>query len=314
MQTIFSTADVPQADAFEYWRHLTSMTVAKHDLEVGVADRATFHGELRAGRVCDLTIATWQRSQGRAHIGNDNDLLLALPASRSIVEFSNRRFQPYEINRANISLLDARMTSTISHLEPVESAVVRIPPDALERRLPVAEGGGAINRPIPLQNDADAGLLVSYVRQLAHTGPSKLSPTVIQLARQMILDLTATVFSRLTGQTARLGAANEMVMLRLRAAIEAQLTNPRAGTVTIATAADVSARHASRVLRQLDSSISDLLLERRLAKCAEALRDPRYRLRSIDDIAASYCLRKAFFVRVFTRRYGVSPQEYRAKR
>jgi len=302
MRTIFSTADVPAADAYDYWMEVACTNIVKHRGET--FDRCNFYATLRAGLLSDLSFLSWRASPGITYGDGADDLWLSLPSSRSLVEFDRRAGA---LSSTDAVLFDAREPYTARSLEPVARSVVRIPRDALTRRLSI---DAVVNQAIP--PEGDAALAVGFARQVMRLGPSTLSATAAALAREQMLDLIAVTLSNLTGQAPKLGAASRFSMLKLRAAIDQQLSEPDADPQSIAAAARMRERQADRLLAQEGSSIRHLLMERRLNKCREALADKLEPYRSIRDIALSFGFRDVtHFTRAFSRRYGVSPRDYR---
>jgi len=209
-----------------------------------------------------------------------------------------------ELNSGNLTLLDFREDHVTRAAEPIEQIIVRIPRSTLARRMPL---GSTVNQPIPVQGDA--ALLSGFVRELVRTGPSTLSPMAASIVREQLLDLTAVALAPLAGARPKLGAASHLVALRLRTAVDSQLTNPDADRASICTAAGVSERHANRILAEEGTSVVDLLRERRLEKCAGALRETCL---PICDVASSFGYSDvANFARAFRARYGVTPRAFR---
>jgi len=315
VHTIFSTVDVPQAEAFGCWLDIARASIRRHDMEA-IGDWRDWYGTLKAGPLGDLTLASWRSAMGisRCPGSSDGDLLLFLPSSRAIAEFGD---DWYEHNRNNLSLIDTAKPHVARSLEPVERVFLRIPRDVLARRIRITRG--VVNRPLPLGTPdlpgsiADAELLEAFMRDLMRVGPSNLSPAVAVILREQLLDLTAVVLGNLTGTMPRLGAAARFGTLKLRVVIDSQLTNPEADAQSIAAGAGVSERHANRLLALEGTSIRRLLIERRLNKCREMIEDPRHLHRSISDIASFYGFRHlSHFTRVFKERFGLSPSAYRS--
>jgi AraC-like DNA-binding protein len=101
-------------------------------------------------------------------------------------------------------------------------------------------------------------------------------------------------------------------MLKVRAAIESQLSNADVDRQSIASAAGISERHANRILALEGTSIRRLLIKRRLAKCREALEDPLQHDRSIGDIAYAFGFRDlSHFNHAFKKYFRASPTDYR---
>ena len=305
MQTIFSTAEVPQAEAFDYW---VDAWVAITDQRVNVEtfEPGNFYAEVQTAAISDITLIDWRSSPGisrNSNISGEDHLVLYLPGSRTVAEFGDCCF---EQNRSSLSLIDCHRPFTARSLEPAERMAVRIPRDTLGQRIRLTKE--IVNRPVRLQGDA--ALLTGLVRQLVRIGPSTLSPAAAAIVREQMIDLTAVMLGGLSGVTPRIGAANRYATLKLRAAIDSQLTDPNADRASIAAAAGISERHANRLLALEGTSVWKMMLDRRLNLCRVAIKSQPQR--SISDIASAHGFRDLNqFTRAFKNRYGMTPREYR---
>jgi len=306
MQTIFSTADVPRTDAFDYWMEVACANIAKH--EVKPFDRREFSAWMQAGLLAGLPIACWGSAPHNARAGSNDtdDLLLLFHTRTEQVRFAGHSI---EMNSNGLVLFDTREAYVARAAEPIEAIGVHIPREVLAQRIRITRD--VVNHPLPLEGDA--ALLTAFVREIVRIGPSTLSPAAAAIAREQMMDLTAIVLGDRTGSLPRLGAAARFGTLRLRVFIESQLTNPDADAQSIAAGAGVSERHANRLLALEGTSIRRLLIERRLDKCREMIEDPQHLHRSIRDIAFFYAFRNlSHFTRAFKDRFGLSPGEYRS--
>jgi len=307
MRTIFSTAVVPQAEAFDYWMDVACANVIRHSAQP--LDRQNFFARLAVGTLADLDVFAWLLAPVLTHSGGGgDDLLLLRPSSRIDVELADRTM---EINRGNLYLIDHTQSFACRPSELVKQTALRIPRELLARRIRITRD--VVNRPVPLQRDA--ALLTAFMREIVRIGPSTLSPAAAAIVREQMLDLIAVVLGDLAGTMPRLGAAARLGTLKVRVFIESQLTNPDADAQSIAAGAGVSERHANRLLALEGTSIRRLLIERRLTKCREMIEDPQHLHRSISDIASFCGFRNlSHFTRIFKDRFGVSPSEYRSAR
>ena len=182
MRTVFSTVDVPSAEAFDYWQDVACANIQKAERET--FDRRNFYGELKAGTLGDVSILAWQSAPSVSRCyGTDDDLILTLHSSRTVIEFSGRSF---ETRRNAIYLMDSREPQSTRALEPHERLQVRLPRAEMECRASLAD---AVNRPIPLRPDIK--LLVTFVRSLARIGPSRLTAASRTATREQVLNLIA---------------------------------------------------------------------------------------------------------------------------
>ena len=303
MRPIFSTANVPQDEAYDYWQDIACANIQR--VKGRPFDREDFYGELKTGTLGDVTIADWRSASGVSRCDGTDDLILVLPSTRSYIEFADRGF---EINRSSVYLLDCRKPFVVYSLEPPDRVQLRLPREALERRVSLTNG---VNRPIPLRNDA--AILTALARELVRIGPSTLSPQAAAIVHGHMIDLTAVILGNLAGIMPRLGATGRFSALRLRMFIESQLTNPDADAQSIAFGAGISERHANRLLALEGTSIRSRLIERRLDRCREMLENPQQMHCSITDIAFFYGFRNlSHFTRAFKDRFGLSPSEHRS--
>jgi AraC-like DNA-binding protein len=109
------------------------------------------------------------------------------------------------------------------------------------------------------------------------------------------------------------GHRDELPM-RVKAYIEANLADPELSVERIAHACSISVRALHRHFAEDPAgSVSHYLWQRRLIRCAEALRDPSQAHRSITDVCFSYGFSSSsHFSRLFKDRFGVPPIHYRA--
>jgi AraC family transcriptional activator of tynA and feaB len=109
-----------------------------------------------------------------------------------------------------------------------------------------------------------------------------------------------------------IGRRDELSM-RVKTYIEAQLADPELSVERIAHACNISVRGLHRLFAEDPAgSISSYLWQRRLIRCAEALRDPSQAHRSITDVCFSYGFSSSsHFSRLFKDRFGVPPVGYR---
>jgi len=110
-----------------------------------------------------------------------------------------------------------------------------------------------------------------------------------------------------------IGHRNEL-SIRVKAYIEAQLADPELSVERIAQACNISVRGLHRLFAEDPAgSVSSYLWQRRLDRCAEALRDRTQLHRSITDICFSYGFSSSsHFSRLFKDHFGVPPVRYRA--
>ena len=108
-------------------------------------------------------------------------------------------------------------------------------------------------------------------------------------------------------------ARRDELLSRVKAYIEAQLTDPELSVERVAHACNISVRGLHRLFAEDPAgSVSSYLWHRRLVRCADELRDPSQAHRSITDICFFYGFSSSsHFSRLFKDRFGVPPVRYR---
>jgi AraC-like DNA-binding protein len=108
----------------------------------------------------------------------------------------------------------------------------------------------------------------------------------------------------------------DLLIARAKAYIEAHLADPGLPIASVADACGVSIRSIHRAFAHDPAdSVSRYIWNRRLNRCADALRDDKEAGHRITEICLSWGFNStSHFSRLFKERFGVSPQTYRARR
>jgi AraC-like DNA-binding protein len=103
-----------------------------------------------------------------------------------------------------------------------------------------------------------------------------------------------------------------LALQKVRAAIDARLTDPALDTKTVSAVSGVSVRYANAVLARLDTSVGRLIREKRLDRCRRLLGDPLQEHRTVGEIAYGWGFSDlTSFGRAFKKAYGMLPSDYR---
>ena len=116
----------------------------------------------------------------------------------------------------------------------------------------------------------------------------------------------------ITPSGGRLLHAAPQALMKLRAAVEARLSDAALDSASVAAAAGISVRYANAALAEEGTSIMRLIQARRLARCRSALEDPSQTHRTISEIAYGWGFSDmTHFGRKFRAAYGLLPSECR---
>lgn len=104
----------------------------------------------------------------------------------------------------------------------------------------------------------------------------------------------------------------ELLLARARAFLEAHADDPTLDPEAVAAGIHVSVGHLHRLYRDTGTTVNRSLLDLRVARCAQDLRDPRLSGRTVADIAARRGFKDAaHFTRAFSARHGMPPSAWR---
>ena len=125
-------------------------------------------------------------------------------------------------------------------------------------------------------------------------------------------DLIALAFAEAGGGNLIHSSRRLVSLLRLKATVDANLSNCNITCDELAAAAGISVRYANQLLDAEQTSLQRLLFKRRIAKCQAALADPLRAHRQITEIAYSWGFGDvSHFGRLFKATVGMTPRDYR---
>jgi len=243
----------------------------------------------------------------------------------------------------DVTLIDPRRPYFAKFFEGTKMLVLRIPRRLLEARV----GSTRLLTACSIKPSGPEGMLVDKIQHLSPAGLADfrqlrrvgrvpnvrfyplaaaflamlpnhvagLSPATEEIVENQALDLIAVSLAMGTaGRTPRVSSARSIILMKVRTAIDARLTDPALNSETVAAAAGVSRRYVNAVLAEERTSITHFIQSRRLERCRIALEDPLQTHRTVSEIAYGwgFC-DMTHFGRKFRAAYGVSPREYRKK-
>jgi AraC family transcriptional regulator, positive regulator of tynA and feaB len=313
MDTIFSTAGVHSRDSFECWHDVACKKIVMHDSEADC--RQNFQAELQSGALAKIGLILFENSpmtishtSRHAARGNDGELFVCRQAAGTSTFGQNGReavMQP-----GDIALLDPRQAYAGRFSARSKLLVLKVPRHLLEARVGPTPGLTAYCvKPAEAENRLASDFLAMLPD---HVGT--LACDVKELVENQVLDLIGVSLAKArNGRQPALSSSRAYALMRVRAAIEARLTNPALTSAEIAAAAGISVRYANALLAEEDTSIVRLIHSRRLALCRRALADESQRHRLINEIAYSWGFSDmSYFGRKFKAAYGLLPSEYRS--
>lgn len=310
MKTIFSTDEVHPRDRFDYWHSVACRNLVTYDSIPNC--RQTFRAELRRGALAEIGLFQFAAdgfhfSRDGRHAESEDFLICRLLSGQLTLEQSGREVV---LNPGSFMLVDPRVPHSGALWSASSMLVLKVPRQLLESRLGRAPHVASI-AVAPIEGEAAlTSALLAMLPDIA-VGLTRGAPQ--EIVREQILDLIALSIGKAMGEGARrVSSARAVVLMKVRAAIEARLADPGLDSQSVARAAGVSLRYANVALSDEGTSISRLIQARRLLRCRRALEDPGQAHRTVSEIAYGWGFSDmTHFGRKFKAAFGLLPSEYR---
>jgi AraC-like DNA-binding protein len=307
---VFTNDSVPAASRPEYWRHVLSRAFAPLEPLGVLPDQLVF------GTVGPVSVGTIARAgHGGArrtmnHIRRSDPELCeidVLARGHRVIQQSGREVA---LRPGDLTLVDlSRPATWVSSDARYVAAVF---PRSL---LPLRDGDLTQLTAAWIPGDSGAGALISSLaRQLPEhldgrngNGGARLGGAVLDLLIVALADRLDRS-SQLPAETQR-----RALLQRTYALIEERLGDPELSPATIAAAQFISLRFLHKLFETQETTVSEWIRRRRLARCACDLIDPALAGEPVGEIGARWGITNpSHFSRLFRARYGLPPSDYRS--
>ena len=213
------------------------------------------------------------------------------------------------LEAGDFTLIDPRIAYTGRFFADSRTLIVKFDRDLLKARV----GNTREMTVVPVKSADEDNSFVSELIGLLPHHADRLSAVAGDLVMNQVLDLFAvTLTNTMKYRSPRISSAKALICVKLRAVIDARLTDPALDATAVASAAGISVRYANTALAEVSTSIMRLVLARRLAECRKALEDPSQAHRSVSEIAYGWGFSDlSTFGRNFRTAYGMRASDYR---
>lgn len=307
----FSTFDVHPRERTEYWRAVASKTFL--ELDCVPFDRARFQASLEAtslGGIGLATVATeacMVRRDAKA-IGRaaSDDLLFSVQLSGTtrLEQGGTRVF----LKPGDCHLYDGSRPYLIEVLEPGRQMVAKVERKRLESRV------GRIET-CAFSTIGCTGVAFDIAARFWSLLPERADAMRAMLASKIAdqaLDLLSVAMQEQQGELGA-GSAATLGVIRLREIIEARLSDPKLTCASVAAAAGISRRYASKLFQLHGISMREYIMHRRLQRCRESIEVAGTR-RRFGEIAYGWGLADLpHFSKSFKSHFGLTPSAFRRK-
>ncbi len=247
VRTLFSTASVHPRHRFDYWHEAACKYIVDHDAKP--ESRENFYADLQCSTHADVGLLLFENSPmvvrhtaRQASISADEYLVCRQVSGMLTLQQDGR---DVVLEPDHMTLLDPLRPYSGKFFADSKLLVLRIPRRPLEARIgkTLEMTACSINPSQPESKLASAFLAMLP----AHC--ASVNSTADKLIENQVLDLVAVSLAKtIEGRAARVSSARSLVLMKVRAAIEARLTDPALDVGTVAAVAGVSRRYANTVL------------------------------------------------------------------
>lgn len=312
METFFSTQRVHRRDRFDYWHSVACKQIVDHDARPQT--RLSFDAEIELGTLSNLELILFKNSpmhisHTAAHASRtkSDHLFVCRQLSGSVLLEQEAR--EITLDAGSVVLLDPLLPYCGKFVQESKMLVVKVPRRELEVRV-----GKIRNMVARLVKPARAeDLLTSVVMQMLPSLSSQMSSIGDQLIGNHVVDLIAmSLASAAEDAHPRVSRSKALLLLAIRAVVDARLSEVNLDPQTVADSVGVSVRYANQILQEHNTSLGRLILARRLARCRVSLEDPAQAGRTVSEIAYSWGFTDlTHFGRRFKQAYDILPSEVR---
>jgi AraC-like DNA-binding protein len=306
-----STDDFPERDRLEIAREIYGRIIMKHEVEPIPGGPFYLRGALRrlpGLAMASLACSAVHTNRTPAQIEND-DLVLCVNLAGGRVLRQLGREAVLGVGEAVLSTSADVGTCDISSNSRWIS--VRIPFRSLAPM--AADLHSAFIRPIPAGTEP-LSLLASYIGALQKMDATA-TPEIQRLVVAHVNELVAlTIGARSdAAEFARGHGLRAARLVKVLQAIEANISDMGLSAATVAAQLGVTPRYVHLLLEETGRTFSRYVLEKRLVRAVELLRDPRRYDRKIAAIALDVGFANlSHFNRAFRRHFGDTPSGVRA--
>jgi AraC-like DNA-binding protein len=305
----FSTAGHVRADRrLAYWNDVAASMIGP--LVIDAADRDSFGASLKRVRLrnCELVAPTSNPATVRTQPTGGASSVLNLQVQhrgRSSTRFSDR---DATLEAGDFMLFDPSRASVLEFAEPTQAIVVRLPTAEAEGRVP----GLRALAGVPVRGNAGAGAMLSrFIRtswaQLESEDDLGWADTLCEV----IWPLVAMAYAGVRGAQPR-ATPRQLRRREVVGYVDAHFLESTLAPRRIADELGVSTRCVQIIFAEMGTTPSAYIQMRRLDHAAEQLAYAR-RDAAITAIAYDSGFNDlSTFCRVFRRRFGVPPRDYRA--
>lgn len=311
----WTSSGLDSPEAISAWRDWAASTIAPIEVEVfdadGFAARWVSHG---IGQLRLLHLHA--PAQRVTHVGSEGAAMRAAPSiqlvySRSGVLKTKMAGRSFDVEPGQFVLLDNTRFYQMEMATEHEAIDLMMPQGWLDRYLP--DPSALLARPVDARSGWGAPLGALLETMLA--GGLDRAP----LPRPMIAEQVGSLLALATGLETTKDAPSQQgrhrgqLAARILRRIESDYADPDLSPEAVAKQIGISKRYMQTLLAASGTSFVQELNATRLDRASDLLSDKRAGGLSISEVAyRTGFLDPGYFTRLFRKRYGITPREWRS--
>jgi AraC family transcriptional regulator, positive regulator of tynA and feaB len=315
VKTLFSTKGAHPRDRFDLWHSVACKQIVEHSSRP--KSRPEFDAEIASGTLGPLRLILAKNApmdvvRTSAHIGHartDDLFICRQMAGLAAFEQSGRDIC---LSTGEITVLDPLQPYQIIFPSASKMLILKVPRRELQDRVGRL---GEVPLPLIIPTGSEDSLVSHMIGTLPTLTLGRMNEPNKELIAHHALDLFAASLTKaLKSERPRLTTARAVVLMKVRAIIDARLSQPYLSASAVAEAVGVTVRYANKVLAEHNTSIMRLVQTKRLERCRQALEDQAQAHRTVSEIAYSWGFSDmTHFGRRFREAYGMLPSEFRIR-
>jgi len=310
----FTTVGIDPRRKLAYWNEHAGASFSP--LVSDPADLHSFHGSIERTTVGELSLAeAYSEAQtvhhSRTHVARTRGALFFLMLQLTGESRNRQDGREAFLGPGDFTLFDSTRQYDIVFPGPNRMLVLGIPEAQLRRRIACPESLVAV--PVPGSGGV-AVLLSRFLKTFWAQCHRDLEPEAAGRVALAMLDLIGAAYVDVPRAHCERSAVATAQRIRIIDHIEAHLHDPELTPSRVAEACRITPRYLHHLFASSEETVGRYLLRRRLEECAQALLSRAQLGRTVAAIAFDYGFNSpTHFGRVFRRRYGMTPREYRER-
>lgn len=314
MQLSLDLRDIPVEDRLDVWRSASATSFVPVEIvagDGGLATAAMRSHDVGDVRVCDLRAGAGRVVRNRRLAADSTDDYVIVDVQRSGSCLVVQDGREALLNPGDIVCYRTARPYTLFFDGPFHQSLVRIPRASLSSPEALLDDATAN----VIRADTGIGrLLAPLLTSLATDAEGFAGPGEYELGDAVVELFGAAVIEYHAGRKSGPQAAREMLRERIQRFVEERIGDTQLGPRNVAAAHNISVRYLHKIYAEAGTTFGSSLRDLRLRAAARELRRPSAEHRTIEAVARRCGFADAaYFSRLFTRAYGVSPRQWRAR-